>query len=166
MALEDLLGPFFEVRLFRNLAPNELKLVALVAEPVSFAPGEAIISRGETGNAAYLIVEGTAKVLRHGARTGQDAAAPEQASPELLPAGTFIGEMAMVIETRHLNDVVAHEGVNALAFRRPAMHDLMAREPAIAQKFMAQLRKDLLRMAEDLRAVEEALAPRQLQQAG
>ena len=134
--------------LFSGLAPLQLKVLALTSERVVFRDGEALISAGEEGDAAYLIVSGEVAV---GMEEGE---ADERA---VLPAGTLVGELAMLIETEHGSTVKASGSVNALKFSRQMMHELMQRYPGMAEHFTAKLRSRLERLAEALREIDEML---------
>ena len=46
----------------RNLGPWQAKIVALMGELRSFRAGEPIIRKGETGDAMYVLIDGTAEV--------------------------------------------------------------------------------------------------------
>ena len=134
--------------LFSGLAPLQLKVLALTSERVIFRDGEALISAGEEGDAAYLIVSGEVAV---GMEEGE---ADERA---VLPAGTLVGELAMLIETEHGSTVKASGSVNALKFSRQMMHEQMQRYPGMAEHFTAKLRSRLERLAEALREIDEML---------
>ncbi len=134
--------------LFSGLAPLQLKVLALTSERISFRDGEALIRAGEEGDAAYLIVSGEVAVGM------EDGEADERA---MLPAGTLVGELAMLIETEHGSTVKASGTVNALKFSRQMMHELMQRYPGMAEHFTAKLRSRLERMAEALREIDEML---------
>ncbi|MFO1170602.1 MAG: cyclic nucleotide-binding domain-containing protein [Hyphomicrobiaceae bacterium] len=134
--------------LFTGLAPLQLKVLALTAERVSFRDGEAVIRSGEEGDAAFLIVSGEVAVDLADDMVGERA---------VLPAGTLVGELAMLIETEHGSTVKATGSVNALRFSRQMMHELMQRYPGMAEHFTAKIRQRLEQMAEALREIDEML---------
>ncbi|MEZ5926264.1 MAG: cyclic nucleotide-binding domain-containing protein [Hyphomicrobiaceae bacterium] len=134
--------------LFNGLAPLQLKVLALTAERVRFADGEALISGGDAGDAAYLIVSGEVGVDLDGEEAGERA---------MLPPGTLVGELAMLIETEHTSTVRAEGSVNALKFSRQMMHELMQRYPGMAEHFTQKIRARLERMAESLREIDSML---------
>lgn len=134
--------------LFAGLAPLQLKVLALTAERISFRDGEALIRNSEEGDAAFLIVSGEVAVDLADDMTGERA---------LLPAGTLVGELAMLIETEHSSTVKAVGSVNALRFSRQMMHELMQRYPGMAEHFTAKIRQRLERMADALREIDDML---------
>jgi CRP-like cAMP-binding protein len=136
--------------LFSGLAPLQLKVLALTAERVRFQDGEPVIQNGVDGDAAYLIVSGEVVL-------DMDEDEPEGGERAVLPSGTLIGELAMLIETEHSSTVRAAGAVNALKFSRQMMHELMQRYPGMAEHFTAKIRVRLERMAETLREIDEML---------
>jgi CRP-like cAMP-binding protein len=55
-----------QVSLFAACSRKDLQLVAKRAEEIRVGPGKALITEGETGHEYFVILSGTAKVLRHG----------------------------------------------------------------------------------------------------
>src|SRR5438093_7172943 len=55
-----------QVPMFSACSRKDLQLVARRAEEVHVAAGKALITEGETGHEYFVILNGTAKVLRHG----------------------------------------------------------------------------------------------------
>jgi len=134
--------------LFGGLAPLQLKVLALTAERVRFQDREPLIRTGEEGDAAYLIVSGEVMV---------DIEDDDAEVRAVLPTGTLVGELAMLIETEHGSTVRAAGPVNALKFSRQMMHELMQRYPGMAEHFTGKIRSRLERMAEALREIDEML---------
>ena len=103
-------------RLFGRLQPLALERLAKRMQPVSVAPGDAIVREGEVGQAVYLVSEGTLDVvsagrtvaaLRHGDHFGEIAllqASPRTASVVAeTPATVFMldGEDFMTAVSGH-----------------------------------------------------------------
>src|SRR5258708_17103094 len=55
-----------QVPLFAACSRKDLQLVARRAEDVRVPAGKTLISEGETGHEFFVILDGTAKVTRHG----------------------------------------------------------------------------------------------------
>src|SRR5688572_494090 len=108
MSIESLVEPLRRVVLFQGLGPAQINEIARRAERVLFKPGDAIIKKGEAGEAAFLIVSGKAE------RT----AGPGNAESEELQPGSLVGEMAMLVETEFSSTVVCREAVKALKITR------------------------------------------------
>ena len=74
----DLLG---RVPLFEDLPKRHLREIAKVSAARRFAAGDELVKEGSAGSVCFLIVEGSAKVVRRG-RTVKE-----------LGPGEFFGEM-------------------------------------------------------------------------
>ena len=90
-----------------DLSKSQLQALADSAERIAIDGGTLIIGDDQPGDAAYLLVKGRAARLDGIGRP-----------MEPLPIGTMVGEMAMLIETRHTATVVAIEPIKALKFTR------------------------------------------------
>ena len=149
MALEtnaELLG---RVPIFQGLQPEQLTAIAGIGREVFFEQGSAVLSAGEHGHAAFLILSGSV--------------APESFeetlnAPEFLGYGTFLGELAMLVETTFTLNVVARWQVRALALDRQDMQAVMEADPAIAFHFSNKLVERLRLLAGDLRRMDGRFA--------
>jgi CRP-like cAMP-binding protein len=132
--------------LFRNLDSALLHRVLHCARHVRFERGEAIITEGENGKGAFLILSGLAVM------SGAPHSEPF-ADDQLLP-GTLVGELAMLSDIVFSTTVVATQPVQALAIDRDALYRLMENEPELADHFSDRLLARLISIADDLRAVD------------
>ena len=149
MSKDVLITSLRQVGLMQGLSPYQITEIARRADRIVFKPGDTIIAADAHADAAILIVSGTAE-RRHG--PGLDG------SPEPLPAGVILGEMAMLIDTSHSSTVVAATQVRALRIARSDMHDLMAEEPAVAEHFIAKIAGRLTDLAKEMRDIDGILA--------
>jgi CRP-like cAMP-binding protein len=131
------LGTLAEVPLFDGLSKRHLRRIAKLARIRHFAPGTAIVRAGDPGRSFYVLLDGSAKVVRRGGR------------PRRLGIGDYFGEMALLDDAPRSADVVAEEEVLALTIDRSGFTKLLRAEPALA---LALLRT----LATRLRAVEQA----------
>ena len=149
MALEtnaELLG---RVPIFQGLQPEQLTAIAGIGREVFFEQGSAVLSAGEHGHAAFLILSGSVAP-----ESFEDSLNP----PEFLGYGTFLGELAMLVETTFTLNVVARWQVRALALHRQDMQGVMEADPAIALHFSNRLVERLRRLAGDLRRMDGRFA--------
>src|SRR5262249_2345321 len=116
------------VALFQGLTSLQLSDIRQAAEKVSFKTGDAIITDGEPGNAAFVILSGACQ------RTHGPAVSDE---PQPVAAGSLIGEMAMLIETNYSSTVVCQGPVQTLKISRTALYALLAEDPDLAEHFVA-----------------------------
>lgn len=143
MKLDDIVELLLGVPLFSGLSNKQLAWVALSGEPVIFVDNQEIITDDEPGDAAYLILSGEAK-RSGGSCLDEDAPA--------FGAGTFIGEMAMLVETDYSSTVEAIGSVRALKFRREVIRTLMEREPVLAEHFSEKVTDRFLSFVGALKA--------------
>jgi CRP/FNR family transcriptional regulator, cyclic AMP receptor protein len=137
------------VPLFDGLTADELEAIADAGEKKFFVTGEEIIAQGEKGDTAYLILTGKANCTRiEKGQTLQD---------DLWP-GTFVGELAMLVETVHGVTVIASERLRALALPRKAFRGVMETKPRIAKQIAGKLLTRLQVLASELREVDSRLA--------
>lgn len=147
MAIESIVDAVRQIALFQGLRPSQVSEIVRRAERVLFKPGDTIIREGETGDAAYLIVSGSA------VRT----AGPVNSQPEELEAGTLIGEMAMLVETEFSSTVVCREQVKALKITRSGLLEQMSLDPSLADHILEKLAERLRQLANQLRQIEKIL---------
>ncbi len=132
--------------LFKNLSGELLQRVLRSGRHVRFERGEAIITEGEQGQSAFLILSGMAIMADEVRR------APFQ--EDQLPPGTLVGELAMLSDIVFTATVVATQPIHALALDRNAIYRLMETEPALAEHFSERLLRRLRDLADDLRSVD------------
>jgi len=63
MQLKDEVELLRRVPMFAQIAPSKLKLLAFTSDRVSYRPGEVLFNQGDPGDAAYVVLSGTADVL-------------------------------------------------------------------------------------------------------
>lgn len=123
--------------LFAALASEDLEGILKVAEPATFEPGQAIVEKGEPGDAMFVVTAGTAEV-DVGGRFHK------------LGPGDFFGEMALISETKRMATVKAAEPVQALRIPADGFRSFVLEHPEVALSMMRAL-------VERLREVEQRL---------
>ena len=63
MSIEKDVEVLRQIPLFSNIEPAKLKLLAFASERLTFRSGQPLFQQGDRGDAAYILVEGTADVL-------------------------------------------------------------------------------------------------------
>jgi len=107
---------------FADLPSAAIEALAAKLESVAFAPGDVLMSEGESGDDAYLIRDGEVDVLRGDRRLAT------------LGAGSFVGEVSALTRTKRTATVRARDDVRAFRLHgedvRPIIkrhQDLVAR---------------------------------------
>jgi len=116
------------VPLFEGLSRAHLGRVASLAEHTTYNAGRVIVKRDEPGRAFYVIVDGTAKVVK-----GKIVTARREA--ELGP-GDFFGELALLDGDPRAATVVAATPLTTIRIERAAFRHLLREEPELALKVL------------------------------
>jgi CRP/FNR family transcriptional regulator, cyclic AMP receptor protein len=138
-----------QVPLFTGLPVNLLEAIASAGEKQYFEANQNLITQGEQGEAAFLILSGKASC---------PYASKGEALIEDLWPGTLVGELGLLIETAHAVTVTASERLRALAITREAFRRVMEENPAIAKHISDKLVARLHGLAAQLREVDDKLA--------
>ena len=123
--------------LFAGLDREHLDDVLAVGRRVSFEPGQAIVERGDPGDAMYIVLGGAAEV-DVGGRFHR------------LERGDFFGEMAVLAGKPREATVKAAEPVEALRISADDLQAFLAANPRVAVGMLKSL-------VERLREVQDRL---------
>ena len=127
----DVIAQLSEAPLFARCSRKELAAVVSTVELREAPEGEVLVRQGDSGDAFYVIIDGTAVVRRD----GRDIAE--------LRAGDFFGELALLDPAPRNADVVAAGPVRVAAFDEDAFEGLLRELPSINRKLMAAMSKRL-----------------------
>jgi len=105
---------FRGVAIFASLKMTALRKVALAMEELAYEAGDAIVQRGDEGDAMYFVRSGSCSI-----DLGEGVPAPPD-----LTAGDFFGELSLLTEERRSATIVANDAVQALR-----QHPVRARAP-------------------------------------
>ena len=148
MSTDALIAPFTRIALFDGLAADQLERVARAAERIVYQAGDTIQSEGDISDAAVLIVAGQAELV--------DDVTDE--AGEDIEAGSLVGELAMLIETRAASTIVARTPVRACRISRRRLRQLMESDPSLAEHLMDKITERLHAMATEMRRVDSLIA--------
>jgi CRP/FNR family transcriptional regulator, cyclic AMP receptor protein len=135
--------------LFSGLSEDLLSAIADIGRKSFFEAGDNLVTEGEAGSIAYLIMTGKAGCQR---REGAEFI------DEHLWPGTLVGELAMLVDTVHNVTVTAKERLRALAFHRESFYAVMEAHPDLAQHIAEKLLVRLHGLASEIRKVDAKLA--------
>jgi CRP-like cAMP-binding protein len=126
------------VKLFAGCSDKELKEIESLLDEVRVRAGRQLISEGQVGTEAYVIVEGRATATLAGAEVG------------ILGPGDAVGEMALLDpESPRSATVTADTDMDLLVLDPRAFSKLLAEHPQVTIQIAISL-------AQRLRAVEHA----------
>jgi len=127
--------------LFEDLPFNARLRVARICEARSVQPKEVLAEEGDTGNAMFIIVQGTVRVSRGGKTIAK------------LGAGEHFGEMSLLDERPRSASVTSTGPGSVMIIRRDALLELCQREPGLGNQVLLALATSL---AHRLRDANEA----------
>ena len=115
--------------------PEDLQDLVRVAEIVSFKKGDKLIEEGETDDCLYLIRSGSVTISRKIA--GRDIVL------SYVPAGNYVGEMAVVTQTARSASVTAAVATEAIKLQAAPLRELMSRHSGIRSSVEAKMQARL-----------------------
>lgn len=127
---------------FRGVEPSRLKLLAFASQRVTIEPGQTLIRHGEPPDAAYVILEGDADVLRPSGQT--------QLLLARLGSGMIVGEMGVLSGRSSSATVAAVTPLTALRIERQVLLQLMEDVPQLAMAIARELGRRLEAMNDRL----------------
>lgn len=122
--------------LFRGIRPWEARKLIAMSNPKTYAPGEAIIRRGDQGQEMFVLLSGRVAVTTGGSDPGKGIE---------LAAGQLFGEVALVAETTRTADITAVEESQVLALRLSDLRRLGRYLPRTAAKLYLNMARILAR---------------------
>ena len=149
MSTEDTAALLSRVPVFDQLGEAELRRVAGVAVPRSFAPGEVVFREGDDSDTCYVVASGHARALR-------EHAGGRQITLATFGPGDIFGELAMFDDERRSATVEATDDLRVIGILGGDMRRLMREHCDIAVKLVIALGRRL-------RAANERLARQSFQ---
>ena len=131
MRLNDEVELLRRVPLFTNIPPSKLKLLAFTSDRISYEAGEVLFNQGDQGDAAYVILSGTADVLI------KSASGPIRVQTE--GANAIVGEIAILCDVVRTATIKATTPVEVLKIQKDHFLRMMAEFPEMAIEIMRVL---------------------------
>src|SRR5262245_1220925 len=126
IASDDAVRLLHELPVLRLLPDDVRDVVVDAFELVSYDFGNVIVSEGDDADAFYVIVSGSARVVKRG--EGGD-----EVSLHVLRQGDFFGEIGLLDESVRVATVRAREPVHALRLERGVFRALVRRVPDVQE---------------------------------
>lgn len=115
------------VPLFSSLSKKDIAAVAKAGDELDFPPGHALVTEGETGSEAFVVLSGSVSVVRNGQKLAT------------LGTGDIIGELALLDQSPRTATVICDTACTALVIDRRHFVPLIDKSPALGIKFLAEL---------------------------
>ncbi len=143
MSLNEEVELLRNIPLFANIEPSKLKLLAFTSDRLTFEPGQNLFMQGDYGDAAYIIVDGTADVIV------DTPGGPLKVAT--LGRNDFVGEIAILCDVPRTATVTAATRLTTLKISKDLFFRLISEFPQMAIEFMRELAMRLERTTADLR---------------
>lgn len=138
-----------EVPLFAPLAEEEVEKLAKASTTRVYAPGEAIVRRGQEGNSMFVIVRGAVKV--------QIPENDYQKTINRLKATDFFGEMSLLTGQPRTATVVAEEETEVIQIKKTALKPLFEANPDLMKAICDIIEERRLLLVQKEKEEEEQL---------
>lgn len=119
------------VPLFDGFSKRHLRRLAAETDAVDLQPGRAIVEEGQAGEAMFVVLSGTARVVRGGRKVGA-----------LIP-GDFFGELSALDGGLRTASVVSDTPMEVLRLYRHTLRKMVEQEPALAMGLLEGLARRL-----------------------
>jgi CRP-like cAMP-binding protein len=114
-----------QVPMFAACSKRDLQLVARRAEDVRVPAGKVLVNEGETGHEFFVILDGTARVTRHGKRVAT------------IGAGNAFGELALLDRAPRNATVIAETPMELVVLGQREFAGIIDEVPGFARKLLA-----------------------------
>jgi CRP/FNR family cyclic AMP-dependent transcriptional regulator len=118
---------FSAVPLFSACSKRELRLLTKTAVVEPRAAGATLVTEGEAGNNAFVILQGKCRVMRKGRRVGA------------IGAGGVVGELSMLNHAPRNATVIAETPLEVAVLGRRDFLALIESAPSICRKLLESL---------------------------
>ncbi len=143
---ERLLLKISDLPFFRSLNSEEIQHISNIGELKKFKENETIVREGDEDNALYIIISGTAKIMK------KHKATQEMVQLAELKKGEHFGETSLFTSksTNYLADVIAEEPTEVLIISKKDLMEFFAKNHRSSVKLLLYLMKKLNDRLEDL----------------
>jgi signal transduction histidine kinase len=142
------------IPLFASLPADELVAVAERGQIRSLPAGSTVVQQGDTADALYVLLDGSARVYKRHPDGGETQLAEQH-------AGSYFGELALLDGQPRSAWVVTTSPVQLFVLPRAEFLELLPRAPHALTALLAKLSDDVRQRSQDL--FEEELRRRQVQ---
>jgi CRP-like cAMP-binding protein len=120
-----------KVPLFAALSRRHRRRIAKESGVATYDQGATVVKEGAAGTVFYVVLDGTAKVIRRGRTLAR------------LKKGDFFGEMSLLDRGPRTASVITEMPAAFLTLSSRAFHDVMSAEPAVASAVLREMARRL-----------------------
>ncbi|MEZ5824711.1 MAG: cyclic nucleotide-binding domain-containing protein [Geminicoccaceae bacterium] len=131
------------IPLFRKIDPAKLKLLAFTSEHLEFEAEDVLFRQGDTGDAAYILLDGDADIL-------VDVSPGQTIKVASLGRNDFVGEIAILCDVPRTATVVARSRLVTMRISKDGFFNLVTQFPQVGIEVMHELASRLHHTTQDL----------------
>ena len=131
MSLQEEVDLLRRIPMFTKIEPSRLKLLAFTSERLTFGEGEVLFNQGDPGDAAYIIIRGSAAVIV------ETTIGPLVVTT--LKENDFVGEIAILCDVPRTATIKAKTELEALCISKDLFFRLVREFPEMAIEIMRVL---------------------------
>ncbi len=135
MSLQEDVERLRSIPLFAKIEPSKLKLLAFTAQRLTFNSGESLFQEGDIGDAAYIITDGTADIVK--------ASPAGPITVAKVGRNDFVGEIAILCEVPRTATVTATSTLTTMRISKELFFELISQFPEISVEMLRQLARNL-----------------------
>lgn len=140
--LSDEVKTLREVPIFASIEPAKLKLLAFACDRITYRKGQELCRQGDLGDAAYVLLSGTAEVIVSSSSGNVTVAE--------VGANSIVGEMSVLCNIPRTATVRAASKLEALRISKDHFLALTSEFPTVATEIMRTLAARLNRTTAEL----------------
>ena len=144
MSLHEEVEALRNIPLFAKIDASKLKLLAFTSERVNYDPGQNLFKQGDSGDAAYIILDGEADII------------VDTPGGELVVASMkkndFVGDIAILCDVPRTATVRATKPLSTLVITKDLFFQLVTEFPDMSVAIMRELAQRLHKTTQDLLA--------------
>jgi CRP-like cAMP-binding protein len=148
MSLESDIKILCGQAIFAELEPEALRLIAFAAEPLRLRPGDVVFRQGEPSDGGYIVISGGISL---------DSTERPATAGKVLGSGVLLGELALVIPTRHSATAIARQNCVLLKIPRALFIRVLEESPASARRLKRALARELQQYVAELNKARKAV---------
>ena len=132
-----------DLPLFSKVDLAKLKLLAFTSERLTYEENEIVFNEGDDGDAAYIILDGTAIV--------SIAQGSKSLELDRIKRGGFVGDISLLCDVPRTATITAKDALTTLQIKKDTFFNLIAEFPEIAIEMMRVLASRLDNTSKQLR---------------
>ncbi len=149
MSLNEEVELLRKIPLFAKIEPSKLKLLAFTSERLTFQAGQSLFHQGDMGDAAYIIVNGSADVIV------ETPGGPVKVAA--VGRHDLLGEIAILCDVPRTATVTAATELTTLRISKDLFFRLVNEFPQMAVEMMRVLAQRLEKTTGDLTSARAEL---------